>query len=687
MTTYFKSKRRIFLWASAGQAMLLAIALVASGIPSAAIAQTTSIFSGITVPTVPTSPTSPTSPSGSGSTTTTLPTCPTLPTLPLGTGSSTSGTITTTSCVGGGTGGGNGSGGTTTPAFVQVHILKYIQGASSTVPLSASATTTSSFPMEATWTATNLNGGTTTTGTFTLGSGGVNTSFLASGASYTAHEVNAATSTQGSVITSGNACIAGHYRTVGYRSGDTLAGAIGGAVTTAAPLFTNLTADKYLLAVNEFCTTDNMPPTNGGGSGGNGGGTGTTTPGMASTTVVVHYSDLAQTTTNSAGKWFFWNGGTGALDTNVTADAFVTGPGTPPLGTGSVRLTGTDSFSHSIATNQYAGTMLSNITALSFASYIPGIASTTFPVGTTTASTTTSTSTPSTLGSLIAPFLAFNVDLGGTGTGTGQLVYQPQRNGTVATDTWQTWNTVPSGLWSWSGFATSTNGSTTMFNMWPDANGTQYRTWHDIVTAFPRAILSSMFGIGVQNANATTSATSTVPVAFLDNISLTIASTSASSTLASATTTSFDFEPGTGSAGVASSGGGGGGGSSSSGSGTNDFIGGVGGGGAVLGASCPLITSWMREAQFNDSSQVNALQSFLNGEMNSNLSVSGTFDSLTTSSVNDFQVKYWQDVLLPWVPFGLATDHTPTGYVYKTTSTKINRIACPDMTFPNPVLP
>jgi hypothetical protein len=95
----------------------------------------------------------------------------------------------------------------------------------------------------------------------------------------------------------------------------------------------------------------------------------------------------------------------------------------------------------------------------------------------------------------------------------------------------------------------------------------------------------------------------------------------------------------------------------------------------------------MREGQVNDSNQVSVLQSFLNGEMSANLSVSGVFDNLTTNWVNAFQVKYWSDVLAPWVPYGLPTDHTPTGYVYKTTQVKINRIACPDMAFDNPMLP
>ena len=42
---------------------------------------------------------------------------------------------------------------------------------------------------------------------------------------------------------------------------------------------------------------------------------------------------------------------------------------------------------------------------------------------------------------------------------------------------------------------------------------------------------------------------------------------------------------------------------------------------------------------------------------------------------------------MPWLPFGLANDHTATGYVYKTTKYKINLIQCSTLNLPKPQLP
>jgi hypothetical protein len=587
----------------------------------------------------------------------------------------TSGTNT-----GGGNGGGGNGGGGGIPGFAQVHILKYLANGTTSMLVPNATTTVQLFPVEATWTASNLNNGTTTTTSFSLGNFfggslskfGANSFFMATGSSFSLHEVSSAMASSSNVVGIGGTCVLGSYRTVGYRSGDTLTQAEAAPLSFASPSFTNLTSDKYVLVVNEFCTANGMPSGGNTGGGGNNGGTGTTTATSTTNIVVVHYGDLAQNATDasSTNKWFFWNGGTGAIDSNATDANFVTGPGTPPLGVGSVELTSSDGQTHSIATNQFGGVKLRDLSALSFAAYVPN--------GTTTG-TTTATTTPVT-----APFLAFNVDLGGTGSGHGQLVFLPGQNGTVATDTWQTWNTLGTGRWAWSDFASST--STTTPGMWPDLNLTQFRTWNDLVTAFPNSRISSsspLFGVGIRNIASSTA--STTARAFLDDLSITIASSTqmVGSTTGTASTTIFDFEPTPANTSSGGGGGGGGGGSSSG----SSFIGGVGGGGAVLGASCPLITTWMRENQYNDANQVNLLQGFLNGEMNSNLTVSGVFGPDTTVAVNNFQVKYWQDVLLPWVPFGLPTDHTPTGYVYKTTSTKINRIACPNMTFPNPILP
>lgn len=79
----------------------------------------------------------------------------------------------------------------------------------------------------------------------------------------------------------------------------------------------------------------------------------------------------------------------------------------------------------------------------------------------------------------------------------------------------------------------------------------------------------------------------------------------------------------------------------------------------------------------NDIGQVLRLQVFLNIFMSSNLTLTGIYDEPTYLAVHAFQLKYSQDILLPWVSHGLKDDHTSTGYVYKTTKYKINQLMCP----------
>ncbi len=113
------------------------------------------------------------------------------------------------------------------------------------------------------------------------------------------------------------------------------------------------------------------------------------------------------------------------------------------------------------------------------------------------------------------------------------------------------------------------------------------------------------------------------------------------------------------------------------------------GGGETTPAECSALITEVPMAQglSNDPAQVNALQGFLNTEVGANLPVSGVFGPLTTEAVKTFQLKYWQEVLAPWVPFGLPTDHTATGLVGKTTAWKINMIFCPSLNLPMPQIP
>jgi len=134
-----------------------------------------------------------------------------------------------------------------------------------------------------------------------------------------------------------------------------------------------------------------------------------------------------------------------------------------------------------------------------------------------------------------------------------------------------------------------------------------------------------------------------------------------------------------------------GGGSTTSGGGLTG--GGGGSGGQVLGVSTddvcstPLITSYLRFGKQNDFAQMVLLQVFLRKELGSSLLINGVFDVDTKAAVDQFQVKYAGEVLLPWVPFGLLSSSTPTSYVYKTTKRMINKIHCASLDIPMPQLP
>lgn len=115
------------------------------------------------------------------------------------------------------------------------------------------------------------------------------------------------------------------------------------------------------------------------------------------------------------------------------------------------------------------------------------------------------------------------------------------------------------------------------------------------------------------------------------------------------------------------------------------------GGGEVLGeATCnePLLTQYLGPGKpTNDPAQVVLLQNFLNGEVGAVLPTTGYYGPLTTAAVNTFQLKYWQEILAPWVPFGLPTDHTTTGFVGKLTLWKVNSLICPGLNIPVPQIP
>ena len=117
-----------------------------------------------------------------------------------------------------------------------------------------------------------------------------------------------------------------------------------------------------------------------------------------------------------------------------------------------------------------------------------------------------------------------------------------------------------------------------------------------------------------------------------------------------------------------------------------------GGNGVVLGTSTEavtgdeplptgcsaLLTEYMRMGKKNDPAQVKLLQTFLNTNLGTTVPVTGFFGTMTTSAVDQFQLKYKDIILTPW---GLTQ---PTGYVYKLTEYEINLNACSTLNAPVP---
>lgn len=113
--------------------------------------------------------------------------------------------------------------------------------------------------------------------------------------------------------------------------------------------------------------------------------------------------------------------------------------------------------------------------------------------------------------------------------------------------------------------------------------------------------------------------------------------------------------------------------------------------GQVLGAttSCDIyLDSFLKRGAKNNIEQVKKLQTFLNDylKLNPALPVNGVFGNATFKAVVKFQEQESDHVLKPWVGITLKDTKKGTGYVYKTTITRINNIMCPDLNLPIPTL-
>ncbi len=88
---------------------------------------------------------------------------------------------------------------------------------------------------------------------------------------------------------------------------------------------------------------------------------------------------------------------------------------------------------------------------------------------------------------------------------------------------------------------------------------------------------------------------------------------------------------------------------------------------------CPasdFLVSYLRKGSQNDPNEVRKLQWFLNTYEGTNLEISGFFDDATEQAVMLLQTRHADEILAPW---NIAE---PTGIVYITTSSYINRFFC-----------
>ncbi len=105
--------------------------------------------------------------------------------------------------------------------------------------------------------------------------------------------------------------------------------------------------------------------------------------------------------------------------------------------------------------------------------------------------------------------------------------------------------------------------------------------------------------------------------------------------------------------------------------------------GRVLGASttCGIyLEKYLRKGYKNDEESVKKVQNFLNDYFKLNIPVTGFFGPQTDSGVKKFQTKFADEILKPWKL------NSPTGIVYLTTTTKINKIMCPELDLQTPTL-
>jgi len=242
-------------------------------------------------------------------------------------------------------------------------------------------------------------------------------------------------------------------------------------------------------------------------------------------TIVVTPNDLARCgpppaapscgAAHSDRKWFFYDDVKDLIDN--TMGSFVIcqyGPcpyydggtvGKPPLGVGSAQISTVLNRRPNLATYQFGGIKLANITTLRYSTYNPS-------AGNKTDVTR-------------AGYLQFNVDFTGTSTAfQRRLTFVPRNNPPVVQNDWQEWDTINGGnaRWTYSG------------PTWPlpglPLPGDTFKTWAQILTEYPNSRIlpgDSFLGIRVGEP---------YPDGYTENIDAFKFGTAAG-------TITFDFEP------------------------------------------------------------------------------------------------------------------------------------------------
>lgn len=168
------------------------------------------------------------------------------------------------------------------------------------------------------------------------------------------------------------------------------------------------------------------------------------------------YNDLDDTIDNTIGSFVFSQYGPGPFYDGCAPSATCQNP---PLGDGSVQISTVLSRRPNLATYQFGGTSLVDITTLKFSTYNP--------------------SAGNGGGANRSGYLHFNVDFtGNSTTWQRRLVYVPADNGIVTQNSWKEWDAINGGaaVWRYSG------------GTWPaPCAGPGTKTWSLILACYPDA--------------------------------------------------------------------------------------------------------------------------------------------------------------------------------------------------------